>query len=72
VAAPDGAPLAAQLTPSSEDSTLVTETFDYSRITSVRITSVQAIALELLGIPKQNAAGIEATPRQLQARYPST
>ena len=54
-----------ELTPSSQDSTLVTETFDYSQIDSVR-----AKALELFGIPKQNAAGIEATLRQLQARYP--
>jgi hypothetical protein len=54
-----------ELTPSSQDLTLVTETFDYSRVDSVR-----AKALELFGIPKQNAAGIEATLRQLQARYP--
>jgi hypothetical protein len=54
-----------ELTPSSEGSTLVTETFDYSQVDPVR-----AKALELLGIPKQNAAGIEATLRQLRERYP--
>jgi hypothetical protein len=45
----------------------VTETFDYSQVGSAR-----AIALELLRMPRQNTAGIEATLRQLQARYRST
>ena len=54
-----------ELVPLSEDSTRVTETFDYSQI-----SSVNAKALELFGMPKQNAAGIEATLRQLQERYP--
>jgi hypothetical protein len=54
-----------EFTPSSGDSTQVTETFDYSQV-----GSVQAKALELLGYPKKNAAGIEATLRALQARYP--
>lgn len=54
-----------ELTPSSEGATRVTETFDYSQIGSAK-----AKALELFGMPKQNAAGIEATLRQLQARYP--
>lgn len=54
-----------ELVPLSEDSTRVTETFDYSQISAVR-----AKALELFGMPKQNAAGIEATLRQLQERYP--
>jgi hypothetical protein len=53
--------------PSSDDSTLVTETFDYSQI-----NPLHARALELLGYPKKNAAGIEATLRQLQARYPGS
>ena len=53
-----------ELTPLSATSTRVTETFDYSPV-----PSVQAKALELLGLVKQNAAGIEATLRQLQERY---
>jgi hypothetical protein len=56
-----------EITPLSAGSTRVTETFDYSQISSVRATG-----LELLRIPQQNAAGIEATLRQLQARYHST
>ncbi len=55
-----------ELTPLSENSTRVTETFDYSQIGSVK-----AMGLELFRVPKQNAAGIEATLRQLEARYPS-
>jgi hypothetical protein len=55
-----------ELTPSSDDSTWVTETFDYSQVGSVK-----ARALELFGFPKKNAAGIEATLRALQARYPN-
>jgi uncharacterized protein YndB with AHSA1/START domain len=54
-----------ELTPLSDDTTRVTETFDYSQIGSAR-----AIALELFGMRRQNTAGIEATLRQLQARYP--
>jgi Polyketide cyclase / dehydrase and lipid transport len=54
-----------EFAPSSDDLTLVTETFDYSRVGSVR-----ANGLELFGYPTHNAAGIEATLRQLQARYP--
>jgi Polyketide cyclase / dehydrase and lipid transport len=53
-----------ELTVKSEDSTLVTETFDYSSISPVK-----ARALELFGVPRQNTAGIEATLRQLQRRY---
>jgi uncharacterized protein YndB with AHSA1/START domain len=56
-----------EFTPSSDDSTLVTETFDYSQLSPVR-----ARALELFGYPKKNAAGIEATLRALQARYPGS
>ena len=53
-----------ELTPSSADSTRVTETFDYSQV-----GSLHARALELLRYPQRNAAGIEATLRKLQARY---
>jgi hypothetical protein len=53
-----------ELTPVSEGVTVVTETFDYSQISSVK-----ASGLRLFGSLKQNAAGIEATLRQLQARY---
>ena len=53
-----------ELQPESDGTTLVTETFDYSPIDVVR-----AGALELFGMPKQNAAGIEATLANLQARY---
>jgi hypothetical protein len=52
--------------PLSEHSTRVTETFDYSQVSSVK-----AKGLELFGMPRQNIAGIEATLRQLQARYPA-
>jgi hypothetical protein len=55
-----------EFTPLSEDSTRVTETFDYSQAGSVRARS-----LELFGYPQKNAAGIEATLRQLQERYPA-
>lgn len=53
-----------EITPLSETSTRVTETFDYSPIPSVR-----AKALELFGFPRLNTAGIEATLRRLQDRY---
>ena len=53
-----------ELTPLSADSTRVTETFDYSQVSSVK-----SKALELFGSPRQNTAGIEATLRQLQARF---
>ena len=53
-----------EFTPLSEDSTRVTETFDYSQVSSVK-----SKALELFGSPRQNTAGIEATLRQLQARF---
>jgi hypothetical protein len=56
-----------ELTPLSEGSTRVTETFDYSQVGTAR-----AIALELFRMPRQNTAGIEATLRQLQARYRGT
>jgi hypothetical protein len=53
-----------ELTPLSDTATRVTETFDYSTV-----RGLQARALELLGIPGQNARGIEATLRRLQARF---
>ena len=56
-----------ELTPLSEGSTRVTETFDYSQISSVK-----AIGLELFGVPGKNAKGIETTLRQLQERYPGS
>ena len=54
-----------ELTPLSEHSTLVTETFDYSELGAAK-----AAGLKLFGSLKHNAAGIAATLRQLQARYP--
>ena len=54
-------------TPTSADSTQVTETFDYSQVDALK-----ARALELFGYPQRNAAGIEATLRALQARYPGS
>jgi hypothetical protein len=56
-----------EVTPLSADLTRVTETFDYSQVDSVR-----AKGLELFGYPQRNGAGIEATLRQLQARYPAS
>ncbi|SOD70909.1 YD repeat-containing protein [Jatrophihabitans sp. GAS493] len=53
-----------EFTPLSPEQTLVTETFDYGAAGSSR-TKVY----ELLGFPKQNAAGIESTLRGLQTRY---
>ena len=46
------------------DSTLVTETFDYSQVGAAK-----AAVLKLSGSLKRNVAGIEATLSQLQARY---
>jgi hypothetical protein len=54
-----------EFAPLPDGSTRVTETFDYSQIGALK-----AKGLELTGQAKQNAAGIEATLRQLQARYP--
>jgi YD repeat-containing protein len=53
-----------EATPLTPTSTRVTETFDYSTV-----PSLQAKAFELLGVPKQNAAGIEATLRGLASRW---
>lgn len=54
-----------ELTPLSGHSTLVTETFDYSRVGAAK-----AGGLKLFGSLTHNAAGIAATLRKLQARYP--
>jgi hypothetical protein len=56
-----------ELRPVSEHATVVTETFDYSQIGPAKVRG-----LSLFGSMKHNAAGIEATLRQLQARYPGT
>lgn len=53
-----------EVTPVTPTTTRVTETFDYSTV-----PSVQGKVLELLGVPGQNAAGIEATLRQLASRF---
>ncbi len=55
-----------ELVPSSGGVTRVTETFDYSRVGSLR-----ARGLEIYGAPRHNAKGIEATLRKLQERYPA-
>jgi hypothetical protein len=54
-----------EFAPVSAGVTTVTETFDYSQLSGLK-----AKGLELTGTPKKNAAGIEATLRGLQARYP--
>jgi hypothetical protein len=56
-----------ELRPVSEHATVVTETFDYSQLSSAKERG-----LRLFGSLRHNAAGIEATLRQLQARYPAT
>jgi hypothetical protein len=53
-----------ELTPLAPTSRRVTETFDYSIV-----PVLQGKVFELLGYPRQNAAGIEATLRQLALRY---
>lgn len=53
-----------ELAPQADGTTRVTETFDYSTV-----PGLQAKALELFGVPKQNAAGIEATLDQLQHKH---
>jgi hypothetical protein len=53
-----------ELTPLTLTSTRVTETFDYSAV-----PAMQGKVLDLLGVPRKNAAGIEATLRQLASRY---
>jgi hypothetical protein len=54
-----------ELEPRSENSTQVTETFDYSHVGTAK-----AKALELFGAPRQNATGIEATLKKLEGQYP--
>lgn len=56
-----------ELVPVSDTATRITETWDYSRV-----NPLVAKAFGLVGIPKQNAAGIEKTLRGLQARYART
>ena len=53
-----------ELTPLTDTSTRVTETFDYSVV-----PSLQARMFELFKVPAQNATGIEATLRRLQSTY---
>jgi hypothetical protein len=53
-----------EFAPLPDDSAEVTETFDYSRLGRAK-----AGGLKLSGMLQKNAAGIEATLRQLQARY---
>jgi hypothetical protein len=53
-----------ELTPKSEGVTQVTETFDYSHVSAAK-----AKALELFGMNKQNAAGIEKTLNKLEDQY---
>ncbi len=53
-----------ELTPLSDTTTLVTETFDYSSIGGAK-----ANGLKMFGSLKQNAGGIEASLRKLQDRY---
>jgi hypothetical protein len=55
-----------ELKPLTENTTLVTETFDYSRISGAKVSG-----LKMFGTFKSNAANIEATLRQLQAKYPT-
>ncbi|HEY3907962.1 MAG TPA: SRPBCC family protein [Streptosporangiaceae bacterium] len=55
-----------ELKPLTENTTLVTETFDYSRLGAAKVNG-----LKWFGSFKHNAAAIEATLRQLQAKYPA-
>jgi len=52
--------------PLTDSATLVTETFDYSRLGGAKVNG-----LKWFGAFKHNAASIEATLRQLQAKYPA-
>jgi len=53
-----------ELAPLPNGTTRVTETFDYSTVNGLQVK-----ALELFGVPKQNAAGIEATLKKLSRRH---
>jgi hypothetical protein len=55
-----------ELAPAGDGVTRVTETFDFSRVSSLK-----ARGLEIYGAPKLNAKGIEATLRKLEERYPA-
>lgn len=55
-----------ELTPVSDRVTLVTETFDCSELGAAKVNG-----LKWFGSLKHNAAGIEASLRQLQAKYSS-
>lgn len=52
--------------PLTESTALVTETIDYSRLGGAKVSG-----LKLFGALKHNASAIEATLRQLQAKYPA-
>lgn len=54
-----------EFAPQSAQATLVTETFDYSKVNPVK-----ARLYDVLGLPRQNAAGIDASLTKLQSRYP--
>lgn len=56
-----------ELTPLTERTTLVTETFDYSHLGAAKVNG-----LKWFGSLRHNAAGIEATLRQLQVKYSAT
>ncbi len=53
-----------EVRPLSDDATLVTETFDFSRLSGAK-----AGGLKWFGSLKQNASGIEATLTKLQSRF---
>ncbi|MCM3921183.1 SRPBCC family protein [Frankia sp. AiPs1] len=55
-----------QFSPESNAATRVTETFDYSGMGRIKATIRY---YDIIRAPKANAAGIEATLTQLQARY---
>lgn len=56
-----------QLDPVDDEHTRVTETFDYSTM-----STTSARTIELLGFPGRNRRGIEATLRRLSALYERT
>ena len=53
-----------EFAPQPDGATRVTETFDFSTV-----NGLQAKALELFGVPRQNAAGIEATLSKLRQQH---
>jgi uncharacterized protein YndB with AHSA1/START domain len=56
-----------ELAPLANGKTLVTETFDYSKLSPVKVSG-----LKMFGSLKHNVAGIEATLRRLQERFPDS